>query len=41
MVWKEINYKNIKDKEMQLIISEVNIMRSVSDDHVVKYHQRF
>ncbi|CAI2383666.1 unnamed protein product [Moneuplotes crassus] len=40
LVWKEINYKNIDKKQQKLIITEVNIMRSLDDDNVVKYKYR-
>jgi serine/threonine protein kinase len=40
MVWKEINYKDIKKEQIRLIVSEVNILRSVDDENVVKYHAR-
>jgi NIMA (never in mitosis gene a)-related kinase 2 len=40
LVWKEIDYKNIKEKEKQQIISEVNILRELKSQFIVKYYDR-
>lgn len=40
MVWKEINYRDFKKEQIKLVVSEVNILRSVDDENVVKYHAR-
>ena len=40
LVWKEINYRDIDQKQRKLIVTEVNIMRSLDDDNIVKYKYR-
>ncbi|KAF0971981.1 hypothetical protein FDP41_009677 [Naegleria fowleri] len=39
-VWKEIDYSKMSEKEKQLIVSEVNILRGLDHPHIVKYHNR-
>lgn len=39
-MWKEINFKGINEQQTKLIVSEVNIMRKLEDENVVKYCQR-
>ncbi len=36
MVWKEINYGRMKEKEKQQLVSEVNILREFRHPHIVK-----
>ena len=40
LVWKELNYGQMSDKEKQQIVSEVNILRDLNHPHIVKYHDR-
>jgi serine/threonine protein kinase len=40
LVWKEIDYTNIKEKEKQQIVSEVNILRDLNSPFIVKYYDR-
>lgn len=39
-VWKEINYRSMNEKEKQQLVAEVNILRSLSHPHIVRYHDR-
>ncbi|CDW86995.1 serine threonine-protein kinase nek2 [Stylonychia lemnae] len=40
MVWKKINYGIMKDKEKKQLINEVNILRELKHDHIVRYHDK-
>ena len=40
LVWKEINYSGMSEKEKQQLVTEVNILRSLSNPHIVKYVDR-
>ena len=40
LVWKEIDYSNINEKEKQQIVSEVNILRDLKHPNIVKYYDR-
>jgi serine/threonine protein kinase len=40
LVWKELNYGNMKEKEKQMIVSEVNILRELNHPNIVKYYDR-
>ena len=40
LVWKEMNYGIMSEKEKQQIVSEVNILRELSHTHIVKYYDR-
>ena len=40
MVWKEMHYGAMSDKEKQLIVSEVNILREFRHPNIVRYHDR-
>jgi serine/threonine protein kinase len=40
LVWKELNYGIMSEKEKQQIVSEVNILRELSHVNIVKYHDR-
>lgn len=37
MVWKELNYARMNKKERRMMITEVNILRDIQHQHVVKY----
>ncbi|DAZ98204.1 TPA: hypothetical protein N0F65_005336 [Lagenidium giganteum] len=40
LVWKEVNYGQMTEKEKQLIVSEVNILRELRHPHIVRYLDR-
>lgn len=40
LVWKEIDYGNMNEKEKQQIVSEVNILRELRHPNIVKYYDR-
>jgi len=40
MVWKKINYGIMKDKEKKQLINEVNILRELKHEHIVRYHDK-
>lgn len=40
LVWKEICYGRMKEKEKQQLVSEVNILREFRHPHIVKYYDR-
>ena len=40
LVWKELNYGVMSEKEKQQIVSEVNILRELNHANIVKYFDR-
>eukprot|EP00948_MAST-09A_sp_MAST-9A-sp1_P002618 g2618.t1 len=40
LVWKELNYGKMSEKEKQLIVSEVNILRELRHPYIVRYYDR-
>lgn len=40
LVWKEINYGQMNDKEKQQLVTEVNILRELRHPHIVRYYDR-
>lgn len=40
LVWKEMNYGRMSDKEKQLLVGEVNILRELDHPNIVKYYER-
>ena len=40
LVWKELHYGKMSEKEKQLLVSEVNILRELNNPHIVRYHDR-
>ena len=41
LVWKEMNYGKMSEKEKTQIVAEVNLLRELSHKHIVQYHDRF
>ena len=40
LVWKELDYGKMSDKEKQQVVGEVNILRELTHPNVVKYYDR-
>ena len=40
LVWKEVHYRRMEEKEKRMIVSEVNILREIRNPFVVRYHDR-
>jgi serine/threonine protein kinase len=40
LVWKEIKYGKMSEKEKQQLVTEVNILRELRHTSIVKYHDR-
>lgn len=40
MVWKEMNYAKMGDKEKQQLVSEVNILKELNHPYIVRYYDR-
>ncbi|OQR97625.1 protein kinase [Achlya hypogyna] len=40
LVWKEVDYSQMSEKEKQFIVTEVNILRELRHPHIVRYHDR-
>ena len=40
LVWKELNYGNMDEKDKHHIVSEVNILRELHHPNIVKYYDR-
>ena len=40
LVWKELNYNKMSDKEKQMLVSEVNILRELNHTNIVRYYDR-
>jgi serine/threonine protein kinase len=39
-VWKELNYGKMSEKEKQMLVSEVNILRELQHPNIVRYYDR-
>ncbi|XP_047138110.1 serine/threonine-protein kinase Nek2 isoform X1 [Hydra vulgaris] len=39
-VWKELDYGSMTDSEKQLLVSEVNLLRELKHENIVRYHDR-
>ena len=40
LVWKELNYGKMSEKEKQQLVSEVNILRDLKHPNIVRYYDR-
>lgn len=40
LVWKELNYGLLSEKEKKLIVTEVNLLRELRHPYIVRYHDR-
>ncbi|KAM9960090.1 hypothetical protein ACTFIW_009215 [Dictyostelium discoideum] len=40
LVWKEICYENMQEKEKQLLVNEVNILQKLKHQNIVRYYDR-
>lgn len=40
LVWKELNYGKMSEKEKQQLVSEVNILRELRHPNIVRYYDR-
>jgi NIMA (never in mitosis gene a)-related kinase len=40
LVWKELNYGRMSEKEKQQLVAEVNILRELRHPHIVRYYDR-
>jgi len=40
LVWKEMAYAKMGEKEKQQLVAEVNILQNLSHPHIVRYHDR-
>lgn len=40
LVWKELNYGQMEEKEKQLLVQEVNILQKLKHPHIVRYYDR-
>ena len=41
LVWKEMDYGKMTEKEKQQLVAEVNILRDFNHPHIVRYYDRF
>ncbi len=40
LVWKELNYGRMSEKEKQQLVAEVNILRELKHPSIVRYYDR-
>ena len=40
LVWKELNYGRMSEKEKQQVVAEVNILRELNNPNIVRYYDR-
>ncbi|CAD5112429.1 DgyrCDS1651 [Dimorphilus gyrociliatus] len=40
LVWKEMEYGGMTETEKQMLVSEVNLLRELRHEHIVRYHDR-
>lgn len=41
LVWKELDYGRMNEKEKQQLVVEVNILRELKHPHIVRYYDRY
>ena len=41
LVWKELNYGKMSEKEKQQLVAEVNILRDLKHPNIVRYYDRY
>ncbi len=41
LVWKEMDYGKMSDKEKKQLVSEVNILRDLKNPNIVRYYDRY
>lgn len=41
LVWKELNYGRMSEKEKQQLVAEVNILRELRHPNIVRYYDRY
>ena len=39
LIWKELKYEGISDKEKQLIINEINLLKEMNHSNIVKHYE--
>ena len=39
-MWKEVDYRAMSEKEKQLLVQEVNLLRELRHPNIVRYHDR-
>ena len=40
LVWKELDYGRMTDREKKQLVSEVNILSQLNHPNIVKYHEK-
>ena len=40
LIWKELDYSHMTEKEKEQIVTEVNILRELNHPNIVKYYDR-
>jgi serine/threonine protein kinase len=40
LVWKELNYGKMSEREKQQLVAEVNILRELRHPNIVRYYDR-
>lgn len=40
LVWKELNYSKMSEKEKSMLVSEVNILRELRHPNITRYYDR-
>ena len=40
LVWKELHYGKMSEREKQMLVSEVNILRELQHPNIVRYYDR-
>ena len=40
LVWKELDYRKMSEREKQQVVNEVNILKSLDHPNIVKYYDK-